>query len=472
MAARLPIDDQALALLYHTRAATLFCTEDGDPSASVPTGLDSRRVLPLRSAAFRDWVTANYYAEYEMAPSAAAYRSALQTLEARARYGESRPQRVDLRIGFEGDPFLPSKIILDLVNASSELVEITADGWRITDNLGHSFRHSGSTLALPRPLESSAPSHEALDRAAKLFGLDESARPRILAWLAAAMRPTGPYPILVIHGPAGSGKSVLARALRAILDPSSAPVRRLPESDHEVVQLALENWMLVFDQVHRVPPNIADALSAVSSGDSLDIARPIVLAAPSDEAEQAWAPPRSFSSRTLAVDLQPMAWQRSEADLWSEFQSLRPALAAALADTVSTALRRIRDIDLGHIARFPDGAAWVAAAAPALGLTESAAVAALTDPDAIWTGVNPLRDAVHRLLDSGSVWTGEPAALLHRLRAIAPLAALPATPRALAQALSGVPGIELVAGKGLRGEAILTVTRAGGEPKQVAGVRI
>ena len=85
--------DQTQALLYHARAATPFCSEDGEPCASVPSTVDSRRVLALRSASFRDWLTANFYSEYETAPSIAAFRAALRMLEARARYGEMPPQR-------------------------------------------------------------------------------------------------------------------------------------------------------------------------------------------------------------------------------------------------------------------------------------------------------------------------------------------------------------------------------------------
>ena len=81
--------DQAAALLYHARSATPFCSPGGEPCASIPTSVDARHVLPLRSAAFRDWIIANYYAEYESAPSPVALRAALRTLEARAQYGDT-----------------------------------------------------------------------------------------------------------------------------------------------------------------------------------------------------------------------------------------------------------------------------------------------------------------------------------------------------------------------------------------------
>ena len=152
MPTRLQQADQAIALLYHARLATPFFSRDGQPCASIPREVDSRRIFPLRSADFRDWLTANYYSEFESAPSPEALRTALRTLEARAQYGDTPAQKIDRRLSFEGDPFAPSKILLDLANPAGEILEITSHGWSITDNLSHSFRQSSSTLPLPVPV--------------------------------------------------------------------------------------------------------------------------------------------------------------------------------------------------------------------------------------------------------------------------------------------------------------------------------
>ena len=471
-------NDQALALLYHARSATLFCSADGEACASIPSAIDSRHVLPIRSAAFRDWLTANFYSEYETAPSATAFRTALRTLEARARYGESPSQKVDRRLSFEGDPFTPSKVILDLANASGELLEITSKGWTTTDNLRHSFRQFPTTLALPRP-QAPAHGHQPLQEFTKLFRLTGSNRARTLTWLAAALRPVGPYPVLVMRGRVSTGKSILARALRALIDPSAAPVRRLPNRDHELLQLAFQNWMLVFDQVHRVPSKISEAICAVSSGDAFEIAqpdyrdplvfqvaRPIALIVPNDETRSAWTPPRTLSSRTLTIELPPIAALRPEAAVWSDFEALRPTLLAAVAAAVATAMHRIREVDLGNVARFPDCAAWAAAASPALGLSESEIVQALSDSEATWTGSNPLRDALQALLQSTGTWTGDPTALLTELRAIAPLAALPRSARGLSQALASIPGVRAEKGRVSGGQRNLVLTATGVNPTE------
>jgi ABC-type antimicrobial peptide transport system ATPase subunit len=46
-----------------------------------------------------------------------------------------------------------------------------------------------------------------------------------MAWLCAALRPTGPYPLLAISGEQGSVKTVLSKMLRALVDPNAAPLR-------------------------------------------------------------------------------------------------------------------------------------------------------------------------------------------------------------------------------------------------------
>lgn len=464
MSKRLTQSEQALALLYHSRAATPFFAQSGEPCASVPSSVDSARVLPLRSADFRDWLTANYYSEYETAPSALALRAVLRTLEARAQYSGPPAHKVDHRIGFEGDPFAPSKVFLDLANPAGEILEITSQGWSIATNLDRSFRQSPGMLPLPAP---QSPIPNPGPSLSSLFHLTPHACTRVLFFLASSLRPTGPYPILVLRGPASSGKSTLARALRTLIDPSAAPLRRLPNTDRELLHLALHNWILAFDHVHRIPLKICEALCALASGEAIEtaqpdyrdaalaeIARPIVLIAPLDEAQSPWTPTRALSSRTLAIDLPPLTDPRAESAVWSDFESLRAPLLATLADAVSTALRNIRDLDPPHVSRFPDSIAWAAAAAPNLGLVPAAIVEAVSDPESIWLGVDPLRDTLYSLLHHDEPWSGDSAALLTQLRAAAPLATLPSTPKSLLQSLSRIPAISV-----LRDGRFLTISK-------------
>jgi hypothetical protein len=259
-----------------------------------------------------------------------------------------------------------------------------------------------------------------------------------------------------------------------LVDPSSAPLRLLPKTERELLQFARHNWILVFDHVHRIPIKISEALCALSSGEAIEmsqpdyrdnalaeIARPIILIAPPDEAQYPWTPTRSLSNRSLTVDLTAIHTPRPEAAVWADIEALRAPALAVLADAVSCALGRVRDIDPGHVIRFPDSVAWAAAASPALGVDPAAVVEAVSDPDSMWVGVDPLRDSLFALLRRTPTWCGDTATLLTQLRAIAPLATLPSTPKRLGQALAGIPGITIARNGRLLTVAKATAQRAG-----------
>ena len=78
----------------------------------------------------------------------------------------------------------------------------------------------------------------------------------------------------------------------------------------------------------------------------------------------------------------------------------------------------------------------------------------------MWLGSDPLRDTLYTLLRPNPNWSGDAATLLAQLRAIAPLATLPSTPKGLAQALARIPGIIVTKTKGHDGVRTLSILKA------------
>jgi hypothetical protein len=70
----------------------------------------------------------------------------------------------------------------------------------------------------------------------------------VVAWLLAAFRPGGPYPLLAISGEQGSAKTVLSKLLRAPVDPNVAPVRALPREERELMIAVNNGHVLVLTQ--------------------------------------------------------------------------------------------------------------------------------------------------------------------------------------------------------------------------------
>ena len=93
----------------------------------------------------------------------------------------------------------------------------------------------------------------------------------VVAWLLAALRSSGPYPLLAISGEQGSAKTVLSKLLRALIDPNAAPVRALPREERELMIAANNGHLLAFDNLSGLSTWLSDALSRLASGGSFAV---------------------------------------------------------------------------------------------------------------------------------------------------------------------------------------------------------
>src|SRR5262249_33085117 len=90
--------------------------------------------------------------------------------------------------------------------------------------------------------------------------------PLLVGWLLAALRPVGPYPVLLLHGEQGSAKSTTERILRALVDPNSASLRAEPRNPHELMIAAKNGWVVALDNVSPLPNWLSDAICRLSTG--------------------------------------------------------------------------------------------------------------------------------------------------------------------------------------------------------------
>jgi hypothetical protein len=93
----------------------------------------------------------------------------------------------------------------------------------------------------------------------------------VLAWLLAALRAQGPYPLLVVSGEQGSAKTIFCKFLKALIDPNIAPVRGLARDERELMIGANNSHLLAFDNLSGLPDWLSDALCRVASGGSLAV---------------------------------------------------------------------------------------------------------------------------------------------------------------------------------------------------------
>ena len=80
------------------------------------------------------------------------------------------------------------------------------------------------------------------------------------------LKPDSPYPVLVLHGEQGSAKSTTARVLKAVVDPSIAPLRTEPRNSRDLMVGAVNNHVMALDNLSRVQPWLSDALCTLATG--------------------------------------------------------------------------------------------------------------------------------------------------------------------------------------------------------------
>ena len=409
---------QANRLLSLAEAIELFHTPDGEAFATVVVN-EHKENWPLKSNQFRQWLLRGYFTKTKGAPQSNAVQEALGILESRARFdGAERP--VFLRVA-EKD----GKIYLDLCNAQWEAVEIDGKDWRILPESPVQFRRARGMAALPLPTRGG----DVEDLRPFVNVATNSDWILLESWLIAALRGRGPYPILVLHGEQGSAKSTTARVLRALVDPSTAPLRSEPREVRDLMIAATNGWIVSLDNISRLPPWLSDALCRLATGGGfstrelysdreetiLEAQRPVILNGIEELAVRG-----DLLDRALMLDLPsiPEEKRRAELSFWTKFEACRSAILGALLDAVSSALRRLPKVRLPEMPRMADFALWATAAEYSLGWDDGSFLLAYTgnqsNANALALDASPITEPLRAVVADGE-FIGTATALLKKL---------------------------------------------------------
>jgi hypothetical protein len=401
------IDTALCEELFHTATGTAFAdiVVDGH-----------RETWPIRSKRFRAWLRRRYYQATGGAASAAEIRCALDLLEARAQF--DGPERaVHIRIAEHA-----GHIYLDLADEQWRAVDIGPDGWRVIGCPPVRFRRPAGMLPLPVPQQGGP--IESLNSFLNLASRDDFVL--IVAWLLAALRPRGPYPLLGISGEQGSAKTVLSKLLKALIDPNAAPVRSLSREERELMIAANNGYLLAFDNLSGLPIWLSDALCRLASGGSFAVrqlytddeevlfeaARPILLNGIEDVISRP-----DLGDRAIFLTLVPIdeVQRRPENELWREFEIARPRILGALLDAVVHGLRALGRVHLGRLPRMADFALWAAACEPALWPAGTFARAYTSNRRAAIESIieaDPIAACVRAMMANRTIWIGSASDLL------------------------------------------------------------
>jgi len=473
---------QASRLMGLVEGIELFHTPEREAYATVPVG-SHLETYPVKSRAFREWLAHQFWKAESSVPSSQAIQDVVHGLGGRALFeGQTLP--VHLRIAE-----LENRLHLDLGNEEWQSVEITADGWTVRDKPKVRFRRTKGTLALPVPEKGGA-----IELLRKYVNIVEHDWPLLLAWLAAAFRPNRPFPVLVLHGEQGSGKSTTAKVLRSLVDPNKSPLRSTPRDERDLMIAANNSWIVSLDNLSSMSIALSDSLCRLSTGGGfstrelfsdgeeilLDVMRPVILNGIDEVITRS-----DLLDRSILLHLPRLEARFDESTFWSDFERERPQIIGAILDAVSDALgsietvtREVRECELA-LPRLADFALWGIASESSFGLdcglfSERYKGNRESVHDLV-IDCDPFAESIVRFMSDRRHWNGLPSDLLTAIRPVAgedlsKLRVFPKSPQAIGKRLALLApnlrehGIEFIGPDRSKRDRTLTLRRTGNRP--------
>jgi hypothetical protein len=306
-------------------------------------------------------------------------------------------------------------LYIDLCDPDWQAIPVTAVGWQVVQSPPVRFRRTPGMLPLPFPERGAT-----IDALHPFLNIPPGDIHIVVAWLLAALRDRGPYPILVLTGEHGSAKSTFGRILRSLIDPNRVALATLPPSGRDLFIAAHNSRALMFENVSRLSPVLSDNLCRLATGAGFRIRklhtnadetlltaqRPILLEGISNFVTRG-----DLQDRSITLALEPVTNRRTEAELMREFEIARPRIFGALLDMLVAGIRDLPNAKLLDTPRMADFAHW----AVACGVVsfEGAYKANREEAIAILLEHDPLAQALLRFVQSP--WSGTATELLKAL---------------------------------------------------------
>ncbi|MFH1224904.1 MAG: hypothetical protein V1676_03800 [Candidatus Diapherotrites archaeon] len=321
------------------------------------------------------------------------------------------------------------KFYYDLCDAEWRVVEISEEGWKITNQPRPIFRRYSHQLAQTV----SETETQNLDDFLGMFKIRDTDKLLIKVWLVCCFIPDIPHPILVLHGGQGSAKSTFFRMCRTLVDPSALAVLSFPSDKMELIQKLAHHYFAPFDNVSSIGSEVSDVLCRACTGEGFSKRKLY-----SDDEDVVYAYKRcvllgGINIAATRADLLDRAMlfgferiskkhRKTEKVLDKQLEAMRPKLLAEIFGIISRAMS-IKP-DLKTLPRMADFGTWGEAVARAMGeklMVFEAAYSANLDKQHIEVvDASPIGQCLLVFISENSEgWQGSASDLLSKLEEIA-----------------------------------------------------
>lgn len=127
------------------------------------------------------------------------------------------------------------------------------------------FYRTPTMKALPIPADQGDLAR--LHRYLNLYPADQTL---LIGWIGLTLstpkQPSASFPVLVLQGDQGSGKSFLCRIIQSLVDPNEVGLRTFPRGEQELAIAAQYAHVLMFDNMREIRPWMSDRLCTAATG--------------------------------------------------------------------------------------------------------------------------------------------------------------------------------------------------------------
>lgn len=296
----------------------------------------------------------------------------------------------------------------------------------------------------------------------KLFELinikEEEHQLLLIAYVLFSFIPHLPYPILILFGSQGAGKTTTARVLKSIIDPSTVDILTFKGFEDFYVNL-LHHHLVVLDNLTSVSPALADELCRVATGGGIAKRQ---LYTDSDMVFYAYKKPQILTGinlissqpdlldRSVIIQLEKIKERLTEEELQKRLNELKPRILGAIFNTIAETFKnfdpkpKVNGIPV-HLPRMGDFALYGYNFIETLGLSGYDFLHAYNSNRKNTTREivdnTPIASIVLKFLEDEGHYQGTTAGLLEKLKKVAldlgiPENTLPKTPNAFKRKLN------------------------------------
>lgn len=337
-------NDDTKAMRDAVAGVEVFADQHGEARLRVGS-----EAVPVESTQGLNHLRLMVFEATNKAPSDDLVRREVGLLAAKAQLEGTR-RTVHKRVGKTDD----GTVVID--RGSKGCIHVEPGHWEGREHGDELFTRGPGFGEMPEPIRPESPKAAlwvVTDVLAEM-GVPENRRLILSVAPANAFRPSVPYPVILVVGGAGSGKTTAAGHLGALVDPtSSGELPNVPLNAQDIAAVGSEHHVLGLDNLSSITPAQSDLLCTVATGTEIVLRQfherketvrlkvhcPLILTAITNVVTRG-----DLLDRLIPIALEPQTDYKGADEVRAWFREVQPKALGALVELLAAGLALLPEV--------------------------------------------------------------------------------------------------------------------------------